>query len=180
MEWDSSPERMANLRQLIRPIQTDIPLRKVLSEDFPRDCANLPISGGWGYTQPEAIIFVCHEFPQPSAPDFVGLERHITRKIIYEELIIFRPGDSCFSGIDMKLELQKLVADGEREYDCLDFAVSCWSDFHWESLKNEWEDSDSGQRSGFDLKGHIARRDATRIDYTRQFWFDITDIFTRR
>jgi hypothetical protein len=53
----------------------------------------LPILGGWGYTQTEAITFVRREFPRPSAPDFVELEYHIAQKIIYEELIIFRARD---------------------------------------------------------------------------------------
>jgi hypothetical protein len=63
MQWDASLERMANLRRSIRPILTDVPLRKALSEDFPQDCAGLPISGGWGYTKPEAVIFVRDQFP---------------------------------------------------------------------------------------------------------------------
>ena len=181
MDWDTSPERMANLRQSIRPILTDIPLRQVLSEDFPRDCWSLPISGGWGYTQPEAIIFVRDQFPKPPpAPDFVGLEYHIAQKIIYEELIIFRAGESRFSGIDMNLKLQRcLTDDDERTYHCLDFIISCWSDFHWDSLKKEWEDNDFGRRPGFDLQGHIAKRHAAQIDYERQFWFDITEVFDR-
>jgi hypothetical protein len=179
MEWDTSPERMTSLRQSIRPILTDIPLREILAEDFPQDCAGLPISGGWGYTQRDAIIFIRERFPRPSAPDFVRLEYHIAQKIIYEELIIFRARDDLFSGIDMKWKSQQLIVDGERKHDCLDFTVSCWSDFHWDRLKKEWEDNDFGRRPGFDLRGHDAKRQAARIDYERRFWFDITDVFDR-
>jgi hypothetical protein len=179
MEWDASSERLANLHRSIRPILTDVPLRQALSEDFPQDCASLPISGGWGYTQSEAIVFVRHQFPRPSAPDFVGLEYHIAQKIIYEELIIFRARDDLFFGIDMERKSQQLIMDGEKKYDCLDFTISCWSDFHWDSLKKEWEDNDFGRRAGFDLEGHLAKRHAARIDYERQFWFDITDVFER-
>jgi len=179
MDWEASPERMANLRRSIRPILIDIPLRQVLSEDFPRDCASLPILGGWGYTQPEAIIFVRHQFSRPSTPDFVGLEYHIAQKVIYEELIICRANDSRFSGIGLKLKSQQLVTDGDKKYDYLNFSISCWSDFHWNSLKKEWEDNDSGKRAGFDLLGHLAKRDAAQINYERQFWFDITDVFDR-
>lgn len=179
MKWDASPDRIAHLRQTIRPVLTDVPLRQVLSEDFPQDCASLPIAGGWGYTQQEAIIFVRHQFPRPSAPDFVGLEHHIAQKIIYEELIIFRANDDRFSGIDMKLRSQRLVVKNEAKYDYLDFIISCWSDLHWDSLKAEWEDNDFGRRSSFDLKGHHAKRQAARIDYERQFWFDITEVFDR-
>ena len=177
MEWDSSAERMANLRQSIRPILTDIPLRKALSEDFPQDCASLPISGGWGYTQPDAIIFVRHQFPLPSAPDFAELEYYIAQKIIYEELIIFRANEIRFAEIDMKLKLQQLVMSDERKYDCLYFNITCWTEFHWDSLKKEWEENDFGQRPDFDLNGHIAKRLATQINYERQLWFDITDVF---
>jgi len=179
MEWDASPERMADLRRSIDPILTDIPLREVLAQDFPRDCTSLPISGGWGYTQREAIIFLRNHFPTPLAPDFVRLEYHIVQKIIYEELIIYRAKDSRFSGTGLKLKSQQLVTDGDKKYDCLNFTVSCWSDFHWDSLKKECEDNDCGQRHGFDLIGHMAKRQAAQIDYERQFWFDITDVFDR-
>jgi len=180
MDWDISPEQMAKLRQSIRPILTDVSLRQALSEDFPQDCSNLPISGGWGYTQPEAIIFVRHQFPRASASNFVALENHIAWKIAYEELIIFRAPDARFSGIDVKLKMQQLVMDGERKYDRLDFVISCWTDDHWNSLKKEWEDNDYGRRSGFDLASHFAKRRAAQIDYERQFWFDITEVIDCR
>ena len=101
MDWDASFQRMENLRNSIRPIQSGIPLRQILAEDFPRDCAALPISGGWGYSQSEAILFVRQQFPRPASPDFVSLEYHIAQKIIYEELIIFREVGSRFSGINL-------------------------------------------------------------------------------
>lgn len=177
MLGDTSPERITYLRQSIRPVVTNIPLQQALSEDFPRDCATLPISGGWGYTQADAIIFVRAKFPRPLIPDFVGLEHHIAQKIIYEELIVFRMADARFSGINMKLKEQTTISDGERKLDCLNFSVACWSDLHWESLKKEWEKNEAGLRSGFDVAGHMAKRDATKIEYARQLWFDITEVF---
>jgi hypothetical protein len=179
MEWDTSPERMAALRQSIRPVLTDVPLRQALSEDFPQDCANLPIAGGWGYTQREAIVFVRQQFPRPSAPNFVGLEYHIAQKIIYEELIIFRARDDLFSGIDVERKSQELIMEGDGIYDRIDLFVSCWSDAHWERLRAEWEENDFGRRPGFDVQDHFTRRDAALVRYERQFWFDITDVFER-
>ena len=179
MEWDTSPERMAALHQSIRPVLTDVSLRQALSEDFPQDCANLPIAGGWGYTQREAIIFVRRQFPRPSAPSFVGLEYHIAQKIIYEELIIFRAQDDRFSGIDLEQKSQELIMESSRIYDRLDLIVSCWSDAHWVGLQAEWEENDFGRRPGFDVEAHLTRRDAAQVCYERQFWFDVTDVFER-
>lgn len=177
MEWDSSEEAIAKLRHSIQPISIDLPLKEILAEHFPKDCADLPISGGWGYTMAQAIVFEQREKAPPWERDFVGLEYHIAQKIIYEELIIFRPKEARFSGIDLKLNTQGMTIANERKFDCLNFAVTCWSDVHWDFLKSEWERNDFGRRTGFDIEGHTAKRAAAKIEFERQFWFDITNVF---
>ena len=179
MEWDARPELIAEVVASILPVRTDAALSKVLAEDFPRDCSNLPISGGWGYSQADAIAFVRHRFSIPSAPDFVPLEYHIAQKIIYEELIICRPKDYRFSGITKTRKKQLLFEDGGKKYDCLEFLISCWSDWHWDQLKREWEANDFGMRPGFDREAHAAKRESARVQYQREFWFDISDVFDR-
>lgn len=175
--WNASADLMAEIKASIQPIQTHESLRQVLEHDFPRDCSALPISGGWGYTQADAIIFVRNQFKIPSAPDFVALEYHIAQKIIYEELIIFRPKDYRFSGIALQRSTQRLVEDSTRKYDVLDFTVTCWTDRHWNQLKLEWEDSGFGTRQDFDREAHTTKRNASQIKYDRHLWFDITDVF---
>jgi hypothetical protein len=176
-DWDCSPELMGSLRSSITPIQTDTPLYQVLMEDFPKDCSDLPISGGWGYSQSDAIILVRSKFPSSAAArNFVSLEYHIVEKIVYEELIIFQEKGNGFSGIRFHLDWQALLGE-ERKFDRLDFRISCWSDQHWEWLKENWEQNGFGESIGFDREAHLARREASKIEYTRQFWFDITSVF---
>ena len=116
------------------------------------------------------------KFPsEVAARNFVSLEYHIAKWTIYEELIVFREKGNRFSGIEMDLNDQTLREEDERVFDRLDFRVSCWSDRHWEWLKHDWEQT--GQRDGFDLEAHIAKREASKIVYARQFWFDITSVF---
>jgi hypothetical protein len=170
---------MAMIEAWIRPVQTDVPLRQALSEDFPRDCENLPIAGGWGYSAEDAIVFVRDLFPGPSSPDYVGLEYHIAQKIIYEELIVFQPRDRQFSGIELDLDTQELLPVEGREYDCLNFLVTSWSDLHWDQLKAEWEENDRGRRAGFDCDAHMAKRSASQVTYRRTLWFDVTDVIKR-
>ena len=180
MEWNTSPQLMAQVLASIQPVRLDVPLLQVLAEDFPQDCLNLPISGGWGYTQSDAIVFVRDKFPNPAATNFVSLEYHIAQKVIYEELIVTRPKDYRFSGITLDLKMQSLIDDHTRKYDHLALSIGCWSDWHWEQLKDEWEKNDFGKRAGFDLKAHDAKRDASQVRYDREFWFDITEVYDRR
>jgi hypothetical protein len=179
MSWDVRPELMAEILASIVPVRTDVALGKVLADDFPRDCAALPISGGWGYSQTDAIAFVRSRFPIPAAADFVPLEYHIVQKIIYEELIIFRPKDYKFSGITKKLKRQTLIEDNEKKYDRLEFLISCWSDWHWNQLHQEWDANDFGLRPGFDQNAHASKREASQVTYEREFWFDVSDVFDR-
>jgi hypothetical protein len=180
MDWNASADLMADIRASIQPVQTDVPLRQVLAEDFPSDCSNLPIAGGWGYVQADAIVFVRDRFPMvPSNPDFVSLEYHIAQKIIYEELIIFRPKGQAFSGIHLDRDSQRLIEDRGRMYDQLEFTITCWSDCHWDQLKSEWEENAFGTRPGFDRDAHLAKRDESQVRYERELWFDITDVFDR-
>ena len=61
----------------IPPVQTDLSLKQVLIEDFNLSPEQLPISGGWGYTREDAILF--EKPPHGSGPpvDYVGLEYDI-------------------------------------------------------------------------------------------------------
>jgi hypothetical protein len=178
MSWDANPELMSEIYASIQPVETEVPLRQALAEHFPGDCADLPISGGWGYTQATAIVFVLSQFSNAIyARNFVSLEYQVAKKIIYEELIIFRPENYRFSGITMDLKLQSLIGSGERTYDKLEFEVACWSDWHSEQLKAEWEANENGQRAGFNLQAHQAKREASHVRYEREFWFNITEVF---
>jgi hypothetical protein len=123
---------------------------------------------------------VRNQFRGPSkSVHFVGLEYDIAQKIIYEELIIFRPPDYQFSGIELKLILQELKHADERQYDILSFNITCWSDWHWNQLKKEWEDNDFGMLPSFDGASHAGKRRDSQVAYERSFWFDITDVFDR-
>jgi hypothetical protein len=153
-DWDCSPELMDKFRSSITPIQTDTPLYQVLMEDFPNDCSNLPISGGWGYSQSDAIILIRSKFPSDvAARDFVSLEYHIVKKIVYQELIVFREEGNRFSGISVDPDRTALLREDERIFDRLDFRIACWRDWHWDWLKQDWEQN--GQRDDFDLVDRV-------------------------
>jgi hypothetical protein len=177
--WDSSPKLMGEVHASIQPVETKDFLRDVLAQDFPRECSNLPISGGWGYTQADAVLFLRDLFSQQQQPDFVPLEYLFVQKIVYEELIIFRPKDYRFSGIELKLDTQNLIQTEKRKYDLLKCKIMCWADWHWDQLKSEWEQNDFGRNPAFDMKAHEAKRVSSKVNYERSFWFDITDVFDR-
>ena len=175
--WNQGPEFLEAIKDHITPVEVGDPLRIWLAEDYPSNCSNLPIGGGWGYTKDDAIIFIRDQFKNPGPPDFVSLEYFLVHKIVYYELINTQDGLNKFSGIDISLSKQGLSSGDDKKYDSLEFNISCYSDLHWALLKYEWETNDNGTRKGFDVDSHFAKKASVQINYQRTFWFDITDVF---
>jgi hypothetical protein len=133
-------------------------LRQTLARDFPEECLDLPISGGWGGTQADAIVFVRDRFPPHR--NFVRLEYFIAQKVLWQELIPLRLSKKHFLSVSMKCNRQDLITDGGRRYDRLTFEVAY--------------DSDRGIR----LFGLPVGR-SKRVSFEKILWFDITNVFER-
>ena len=169
--WEVNPTFVSKMLERIEPIKTDAVLRDVLKEDYKVD---LPIEGGWGYSQSTSIKFL----KQETRYDFVSLEYQIAQWLLFEELIIFRERDDLHSGIEKKLKQQKMFEENGRRYDVLEFEVTCWHDFYWEKLKTEWDEAKAN--SSIDpsfLKDHEKKRNEAMLRFNRTYYFEITDVF---
>jgi len=103
--------------------------REILAEDF-KSLGTMPIRGGWGYTMTDAVVIDKNDpIVQKGMPfDGVGLEYLFVEKRIYEELIIFRPENDRFSGIEWKCLKQRLTHSKDRSFDVLTFEVTALPD----------------------------------------------------
>jgi len=166
----------------------EIPAPRISSEESPRDIlaadfksiGTLPIRGGWGYTLEDAVIIDKNDpiVPEGAPFDGVGLEYIFVGKRIYEELIIFRPKDTRYSGIQWKRTMQRLTHKDNKSFDVLTFEVTALPDKYWEELEAEWEASTGFRAAGFDIEAHKKKRDALTIRYVTEYWFDITSFYT--
>ena len=149
--------------------------RQIIFEDFKID---LPIKGGWGYTESDAVIIDRNDETVRDRPFFngVGIEYILVEKRIYEELIVFRRKGDQFCDIKWKLQRQCLRGgkqEGQR-YDLLIFEINAIHEPDWERFKAEYmaHDMFKGDRDGF--VQHISERESHRISFVEEFWFDIT------
>ena len=161
----------------IYPIDPVYKPRQVIFECFKSIGRELPITGGWGGSKESAIVIDKNDpVVIPGLPfDGVGMEYLIVEKLIYLDLIITRPKDDRYSGINWKLGVQKLIHDGGRSYDCMNFFISAHTDKDFEMLKNEHEE---GIRNGnLDFEEHLKKHNAFLKHYEKIFWFDITSFY---
>lgn len=169
--WEVNPDYIQEMHNRLSPIKTDLPLKRVLLEDFKAD---LPIDGGWGYSPDTAVRFIKTD----EVYHFVQMEYQIAQWLLYEELIIFRPDGDKHSGIEHKMIGQSLLEHEGRKMDRLDLKVTCWHDFYWEKLKQEWgeQNKTNGPDQNF-LDKHASKRAQSQMSFERTFYFDIDDVF---
>lgn len=173
------PAQADELFNMIMPLTSDKTPRQILAEDFKSLGGELPIRGGWGYTQEDACI-IDKDDPVVSLDipfDGVGIEYIFVQKRIYEEMIIFRPDGEKFSGLDWKLIKQELYQDNDRTFDKLVFEITAFPDKDWDELKTEHGGQNGNGSPTFDLDAHMKKRQEKMITFSREFWFDITSFY---
>ena len=166
---------------VVEQLVTPEPPRQLLSEHF-KSIGELPIRGGWGYSEQDAVVIDRDDPIVPSDQPFdgVGIEYVFVEKRIYEELIISRPIGHKHLGVRWTKIGQRLVSgDDGRKFDVLRFDVTAFPETEWDALKGEWEGSGGGRSPDFDLEAHELKRQAAQVHYIAEYWFDITSFFGR-
>ncbi|MGZ3578826.1 MAG: hypothetical protein ACXU98_07385 [Syntrophales bacterium] len=155
--------------------------RQMLAKDFESLGGELPIRGGWGYTKDDACIIDKHDsVVDPSIPfDGAGIEHIFVEKRIYEEMIILRPEGEKFFGIQWKLIEQQVIDDEDRVFDKLIFKISAFPEKDWNELKAEYEGPEGYGSPNFYVAVYEKERQERMVQFTREFWFDITSFYER-
>lgn len=140
----------------------------------------LPIRGGWGYSEVDAVVIdKSHPARIKAQPfDGVGVEHVFAKLRMFEELIGTRPVGKQHAGCGLKLLDQRLVVgEGGKKYDVLRFNISALPLETWETMKAEWEGPDGFTSDDFDIEDHKRRREAATVHYVGEYWFEISSFF---
>ena len=148
--------------------------RQILEEDFPRH--EWPISGGWGYTEKDAVVLEID-----NEGDGVNLEYKFLQYRTFEECIIFRPKGRQLAGLRFETLRQSLVGgENGKLYDCVTQRVQAFMESDFDFLKRDWEMHDAYKG---DIEGrmkHLALAASKRISFEITGWFDISHFYGRR
>jgi len=159
----------------LRRINLEKSPRQIIFEDFDID---LPIKGGWGYELGNACVIDKndHTVNKDSSFDGISIERNFVEKRIYEEMVILPEIHEQYAGIKWDLDYQQLIFDADKSYDKLVFNVEAFPIDIWGELLRRHEDiQQSGKLEQMDELNRF--RDAKKIQFVCEFYFDITSFF---
>ena len=161
--------------------------RQILEEDYYtllKDSVwggNLPISGGWGYTQEDSVI-INKDDPSviQSMPfDGIGLEYFFIEHRIYEELITFRPRGEGLRAIRWKQLIQQVRQNGQRYFDYHRYFVFGFREKDLEYRKKIYTDNNGFKDDPEGLERHREEDYRVVTCYETDYWFDITSFYRK-
>ena len=152
--------------------------REILREHFPRTARQCNFSGGWGYDAEHAVIVKTFdpEINPDERFDGVSLEYAFIDKRIREELIFSRSeGERFVLEDDYHTIAQNLLRLGGVPYDHILVEVAAYPEKEWDELKNDWLSHDGYRNDPEGRKRNLARKEAAKITYRTEYFFDISD-----
>ena len=184
-EWKKLEEQMRQLDEkgmLEFPyrLPADYPApREILREHFPRTAKQCCFKGGWGYDAGDAVEVL--EFDPEIDPDEkydgVSLEYAFIDKRLREELIFSRPEGERFEEIGHQVLEQVLYHLRGVPHDFIRVEVTAYPEKAWNELKADWEAHDGYKDDPKGREANLKRKEAAKITYQTEFWFDISDFF---
>ena len=145
--------------------------KQILSEDFPK--RQWPISGGWGYSQENAVVVEVE-----NSWDGVSFEYKYLEYRTYEDAIIFRPKGQQLAGFRFEKEKQSLVhgSDG-KSYDRVTVKVSAYTEEDFAYFKNDWDSHNGYENDEAGKARHLQIAESKVIKYDVTRWFDISKFY---
>ena len=184
-EFDKFEEQM---RQLDENGKLDFPYRlpadypaprEILRQHFPRTATQCCFKGGWGYDAGDAVgvLEFDPEINHDEKFDGVSLEYAFIDKRIREELIFSRPEGERFAGLDHQVLGQELHELDGVPHDFIEVEVTAYPEKEWNELKADWEANDGYKDDPEGRKANLKRKEACKITYRTEFWFNIENFF---
>ena len=179
---------MDQMRQLEEKGTLDFPYRlpvdypaprEILRKHFPRTADQCCFKGGWGYDAGDAVE-VLESDPEINPDekfDGVSLEYAFIDKRIREELIFSRPEGERFEQISPQVLGQELHEISGVPHDFIEVEVTAYPEKEWNELKADWEAHDGYKDDPEGREKNLKRKEAIKITYRTEFWFDIADFF---
>ena len=148
------------------PFESDCSPQEIFLQDFKID---LPISGAWGYSEQDAVVFD----DGTTKSEYFSSFPIIVEKRIYEELIIFRSGWDRFSLINWDMVSQQLMQTQAGQYDYLVYNVTGLRDAAADFLQREFEENDGFSDDAEGMEIHIKKRESLTVSYEGHYWFKL-------
>jgi hypothetical protein len=148
-------------------IPSDEPVHKIIKAAFDTD---LPLEGGWGYTQALATVITAN----PEGIPLSQLEHMIASMRAYLEMNMTREEKDRYGSINLNETERETIHKDQKVYHKVTYEITAMLESRYAAFINEYKEG-YGTES-FDMEEHFRKRkEATLIRY-EPYWFEVSQI----
>jgi len=141
-------------------------LKEIIKSAFDMD---LPISGGWGYSQDEATII--HNLNQIPHRQF---QHTFASMRAYGEMNMSLPKEERYGSINVNEHSRETLKTENKTYEKIHYTIDAMKEEAYAAFIDEYKEG-YGKES-FDMEDHFKRRKEATHKREVIHWFDITQI----
>jgi hypothetical protein len=148
-------------------IPSDEPVKEVLKAAFDAD---LPLSGGWGYSEALATVIDTN----PDNLPLSQLEHMIASMRTYLEMNMTREEKERYGSINLNETERETIQKDQKIYHKVTYEITAMLESHYAAFINAYKEG-YGTES-FDMEEHFRKRkEATLIRY-EPYWFEVSQV----
>jgi hypothetical protein len=148
-------------------IPSSEPIQEVIKAAFD---AELPLSGGWGYTKAFATVIDAN----PDAHPLAQLEHMIASMRAYLEMNMTQPEEARYGSINLNEKTRETIEEGERTYHHVTYEISAMKESDYADFIEEYKKGYG--KEDFDMEEHFQRRKEATLVRTEPHWFEVSKV----
>lgn len=153
-------------KKIFQKIQSDDNIQEVIQSAFD---IKLNISGGWGYTQDDALII--HD---TNSVALAQLEHTLASMRAHLEMSMTLPKQERYGAINLNEIKRETLKTKTKTYAIITYQISAMLEEVYAAFIEEYKQNQDSM--DFDLNDHFKRRKEHTLLREVPFWFDVTDI----
>jgi hypothetical protein len=150
-----------------KQITSEEPIKKIIKAAFDTD---LPIEGGWGYTQGLATIITAN----PNTIPLSQFEHMIASMRAYMEMNMTLPKKERYGSINLNETTRNTVKKKEQLFHKVTYEISAMKEDAYTTFIEEYKESYGKEE--FDMEKHFQRRKEATLTRIETHWFEVSQV----
>ncbi len=148
-------------------LPTDTPIKEVLQAAFD---VSLPVSGGWGYTQDDALRIE----QNPDNTPLAQFEHMLISMRLYLEMNLTRKEEERYGSINLNEKSRKRHTAEHIVLDEVCYTLTAMKESDYAKFIEEYKEGYG--KDDFDVQEHFAKRKEATLTKEVTCWFDVTNV----
>ena len=148
-------------------LSAEEPIQHIVKAAFDAD---LPLEGGWGYTQSLSTQITGN----PDSIPLAQLEHMIASMRAYLEMNMIQPKEERYGSINLNEASRETIEENGKTYHKITYEISAMKESLYADFIDEYKEGYGTDH--FDMEDHFNRRKEATLIRIEPYWFEVSQV----